>query len=285
LSFRPASVTSEGGHWYDRSGVQVSTVIGSKGQSVKPDLRHARKFGFAPGVTTILKAAHKEQLVQYRERQVLLASLTLPQIAGESHDEWVKRIMVDAKTHAIEAAARGSEIHAQIENELKLESSQNPWVLAVRDALSVFGVSLGAWRCEMPCVSDYGYGTKSDLSCDATEVDMSSEAKDFAALNALAAGDVRRLQVVLDFKTKDGDLSDVALYPEHHQQLAATAQALGLPNAQCGIVFVSRTEPKARLLMADDEDIQHGWQVFKALLNYWQTVNKYRPEWATNIYD
>jgi len=261
LSFRPASVTSESGHWYDRSGVQVSTVIGSKGQSVKPDLRHARKFGFAPGVTTILKAAHKEQLVQYRERQVLLASLTLPQIAGESHDEWVKRIMVDAKTHAIEAAARGSEIHAQIENELKLESSQNPWVLAVR------------------------YGTKSDLSCDATEVDMSSEAKDFAALNALAAGDVRRLQVVLDFKTKDGDLSDVALYPEHHQQLAATAQALGLPNAQCGIVFVSRTEPKARLLMADDEDIQHGWQVFKALLNYWQTVNKYRPEWATNIYD
>jgi hypothetical protein len=271
LSFKPSNVTSESGHWYDRSGVQVSTVLGSKGQQVKPDLRHARKFGFAPGVTTILKAAHKEQLVQYRERQVLLASLTLPQIAGESHDEWVKRIMVDAKTHAIEAAERGSEIHAQIESELKTESSTNPWVLAVRNALSPLGVSLGAWRCEMPCVSNYGYGTKSDLSCDATEVDMGS-------------GDVRRLQVVLDFKTKDGDLSDVALYPEHHQQLAATAQALGLPNAQCGIVFVSRTEPTACLLMADDEDIQHGWQVFKALLNYWQTVNKYRPEWATNIY-
>ena len=51
-----------------------------------------------------------------------------------------------------------------------------------------------------------------------------------------------------------------------------------------GEVFVSRTEPTACLLMADDEDIQHGWQVFKALLNYWQTVNKYCPEWATNIY-
>ena len=81
MSFKPSNVTSESGHWYDRSGVQVATVIGSKGQQVKPDLRHARKFGFAPGVTTILKAAHKESLVQYREKQVLLASLTLPQIA------------------------------------------------------------------------------------------------------------------------------------------------------------------------------------------------------------
>jgi len=271
LSFKPSNVTSESGHWYDRSGVQVSTVIGSKGQSVKPDLRHARKFGFAPGVTTILKAAHKEQLVQYRERQVLLASLTLPQIAGESQDEWVKRIMVDAKTHAIEAAERGSEIHAQIENELKIESSENPWVLAVREALATLGISLPAWRCELPCVSNYGYGTKSDISCDVINLDLGS-------------GDVRKLQIVLDFKTKDGDLSDVALYPEHYQQLAATAQALDLPHAKCGILFVSRTEPKARLLMADAEDIQQGWAVFKALLNYWQTVNKYRPEWATDIY-
>lgn len=271
MSFKPSNVTSESGHWYDRSGVQVSTVIGSKGQSVKPDLRHARKFGFAPGVTTILKAAHKEQLVQYRERQVLLASLTLPQIAGESQDEWVKRIMVDAKTHAIEAAERGSEIHAQIENDLKNESSTNPWVLAVREALATLGISLPAWRCELPCVSNYGYGTKSDISCDVINLDLGS-------------GDVRKLQIVLDFKTKDGDLSDVALYPEHYQQLAATAQALDLPHAKCGILFVSRTEPKARLLMADAEDIQQGWAVFKALLNYWQTVNKYRPEWATDIY-
>lgn len=271
MNFKPSSFTSESGHWYDRSGVQVATVLGSKGQQVKPDLRHARKFGFAPGVTTILKAAHKESLVQYREKQVLLASLTLPQIPGESQDEWVKRIMVDAKTHAIEAAERGSEIHAQIETDLKNHESSNPWVKAVRDALSPLGVSLDAWRCEVPCISNYGYGTKSDISCDVSEVDLGS-------------GDVRKLQFVLDFKTKDGDLSDVALYPEHHQQLAATAQALNLPNANCGIVFVSRTEPAVCLLMADDDDIQHGWNVFKSLLNYWQTVNKYRPEWAASIY-
>jgi len=271
LSFKPSNVTTESGHWYDRSGVQVSTVLGSKGQQVKPDLRHARKFGFAPGVTTILKVAHKEQLVQYRERQVLLASLTLPQIAGESQDEWIKRIMVDAKTHAIEAAERGSEIHARIEHDIKNEDSKNPWVLAVREALSPLGISLGAWRSERPCIHNYGYGTKSDLSCDVTEVDIGS-------------GDVVRKRIVLDFKTKDGNLKDVALYAEHHQQLSATANALGLPDAACGIVFVSRTEPIAKLLMADKEDLEQGWNTFKALLNLWQITNRYAPEWAARIY-
>lgn len=269
MSFKPSTVTSESGHWYDRSGIQVSTVLGSKGQQVKPDIRHARKFGFAPGVTTILKVAHKEQLVQYRERQVLLASLTLPQISGESQEDWIRRIMVDAKTHAVEAAERGSAIHATIEQELKAEHSTNPWVLAVREAIQPLGVLLPNWRSETPCVHNYGYGTKSDLNCDVSDVDN-------------GIGDVVRKRFVLDIKTKEGDLSDVVLYAEHYQQLAATANALNMPDARCGIVFVSRTEPVAKLVMADK--VEHGWTVFKASLHLWQVTNNYAPEWATRIY-
>ena len=269
MTFKPTTHTAESGHWYSAEGIQVQTVTGSKGQQVKPDLRHARKFGFAPGVTSIIKVAHKEQLVQYRERQVLLASLTLPQIPGESQEDWIKRIMVDAKTHAIEAAERGSEIHAHIEAEINQPNSTNPWVLAVLNAL--YELHVGMWSTEVPCVHKYGYGTKSDLHYRGTSVDLDT-------------GDVRNMHLVLDIKTKDGDLNDVALYAEHYQQLAATAHALNMPNARCGIVFVSRTEPIAKLLMADPADIEQGWNVFKALLNYWQIVNKHKPEWAVSIY-
>jgi hypothetical protein len=132
-------------------------------------------------------------------------------------------------------------------------------VLAVREALRPLEIELNEWVCEKPCIHHYGYGTKSDLHTPRG--------------------------LVLDFKTKDGDLSDLKLWPEHYQQLSATAHALEMPNALCGIVFVSRTDPVARLVMAEQEELAHGWETFVALLHLWQTRNKYRPEWASKIYE
>ena len=95
------TTTSEAsGHWYDRTGVQVATVLSSEGKAIKPTLRQARKLDLVPGVTTIIKEAHKEQLVQYRERQVLLASLTLGRMASETDEDFIDRIMRDAKEAA-----------------------------------------------------------------------------------------------------------------------------------------------------------------------------------------
>lgn len=250
---------SEGGHWYDRQGRLIETVPGSKGDPVRPDIRHARKFDLAPGCTTIIRAAHREQLVQYRERQVLMAALTLSRLPGESDDGFVDRVLRDSKEHAKQAAEQGSDVHGRIERRV----AGDPWVLAADLELQrLTGVPLSKWLSEVPCVSEFGFATKSDLHyCDAQDATA----------------------WVVDVKTKDGTLGDLRLWDEHYQQLAATRQALGLPRARCAIVFVSRTEPQAIAIEADEPDLRDGWECFRCLLGYWQAKNRYRPSWADAV--
>jgi len=272
------TTTSEAsGHWYDRTGVQVATVLSAEGKAIKPTLRQARKLDLVPGVTTIIKEAHKEQLVMYRERQVLLASLTLGRMASETDDDFIARIMSDAKEAAFQAASKGSQIHARVEHGLHSRESADEWVLAVREQLSsLYDVDSMAWRCERPCVHPYGYGTKSDLSLDVKEYDPFQK--------CLGPSEGKVHQWVVDMKTKDGNLDNVTqIYIEHAQQLAATARALEMPNAKGAILYVSRTEPTAKLVIATPEEMEHGWAMFKALLHFWQVKNKYAPSWAQKI--
>lgn len=253
---------SDGGHWYTSKGELVETVPGSKGTPIKPDIRHARKFDLAPGVTTIIKAADRPTLNMYREKQVLLASLTLTRQEGETDEQWIDRIMADSREHARNAADRGSELHGQVERGLGDLYSDNPWVFAVAEQLEqVAPNSRTLWRCERPCVGEYGYATKSDLSLDTPTH-----------------------AVVVDIKSKDGPLEELRLWDEHSQQLAATREALGLRTAQCAILFLSRTEPQARLVLATEDQIQHGWACFKALLHYWQIKHRHKPSWSKQIF-
>lgn len=253
---------SEGGHWYTSTGLQVQSVQGSKGTQIKPDIRHARKLDLAPGVTTIIKAADRPSLTVYRERQVLLASLTLTRQPAETDEEWIDRIMADSREHAINAAERGSDLHGQVERELTDPDSTNPWVLAVAAQLETIAPGCrNWWRSEKPCVGDIGFATKSDLSLDHPGK-----------------------QWVVDIKSKDGALDELKLWDEHSQQLAATRYALGMHDAKCAILFISRTEPEARIVVAEDEQIAHGWQCFKALCHFWQIKHKHKPTWSKAIY-
>jgi hypothetical protein len=66
-------------------------------------------------------------------------------------------------------------------------------------------------------------------------------------------------------------------------QLAATRLALGLPAAECGILFVGRDNPTAWYVTATEEEVQRGWAMFACLLKFWQAKNKYRPSWAKEV--
>lgn len=249
------------GHWYRQDGQMQPTVVGSKGQVVNTTLVHARKLQLAPGCTTIIKTANRDALNIWREKQVLMAALTLPRQDGESDEAFVARVMQDSARQAEEAAERGTQIHARIEAGINSES-EDPWVCAVQEHLGTWypaASEMGMWRTELPCVSEFGYATKSDLS--------------------LPQGD----GVVIDVKTKDGDLSECRLYDEHLMQLAATRLALGLPAAECGILFVGRDNPTAWYVTATEEEVQRGWEMFACLLKFWQAKNKYRPSWAKEV--
>ena len=258
---------SDSGHWYTKEAQLIETLPGAKGQQVKPDIRHARKHDLCPGVTTIIKAADRPALTVYRERQVLLASLTLTRQPDETDDAWIDRIMQDSREHAIKAAERGSELHGYVERELTNSSSTHGHVIAVANELETIapGCRL-SWRSELPCVGDLGYATKSDLS-----VNRNGQ------------------RWVVDIKSKDGPLDELRLWDEHSQQLAATRYALAtkepeMIDAKCAILFLSRTDPQARIVVATDEQIQHGWECFKALAHYWQIKNKHKPTWSKVIY-
>ena len=105
----------ESTHWYDAEGKPAYTVVGANGNERSVTLRDARKHNYFPSVTTILGVAAKPALENWKIDQALMAALTLPRIEGESLDEFMKRAKQDSKQQAIDSAAEGTAIHADIE--------------------------------------------------------------------------------------------------------------------------------------------------------------------------
>ena len=69
-------------------------------------------MNLAPSVTTIMSVAAKPALENWKIDQALMAALTLPREENESLDDFMKRAKSDSKEQAIQAAQRGTEIHA-----------------------------------------------------------------------------------------------------------------------------------------------------------------------------
>lgn len=252
---------SAAGHWYTHTGEQVGQVPGSKkGSWVKPDIRHARKLQLAPGVTTILRMAHREDLVRWQIGQAVMAALTLPRKPGETDPEYVARIVADSKEQVTEAADRGTEIHGAFQHWVETGKLRAGYERCVEGAIGALEAVCGPqkWHAEKGVASLYGYGTKADLSSP---------------------------EWVVDIKTKDGDqekLDQQKLYDEHPMQLAATGEALGGPRRKAGILFLSRThDGAARFVPAEDAAIDRGMGLFLCLLRFWQIKNDFRPSWAT----
>jgi hypothetical protein len=57
-------------------------------------------------------------------------------------------------------------------------------------------------------------------------------------------------------------------------QLAAYRVGLGIPEARCANVFVSRSVPGlCKLIEWSSDDLSRGWKMFVQLLTYWQLKN------------
>lgn len=248
---------SEGGHWYDRDGTPRYEVLSAKGEMRPATLRDARKFGWYPGVTSIIKCAAAPGLENWKQTQVLMSALTIPRNEGESAEVLCARIMADSGEQARKARERGTEIHAAIQGhyEGKAPSEEMwPFVKGVTEAIAAnFGEQ--KWIAEKACAHPLGYGTKADLSCPG---------------------------IVLDFKgsefTKE-TMGELKTWDEHAMQLAATRWALVQPGAECAIVYVSRIEPGlCRIIRIDEGELNRGWDLFVSLARYWKAKNRYHPE-------
>jgi hypothetical protein len=244
----------ESGHWYTRDGIPRYTVIGKNGKERNTTLRDARTESLVPSVTTVLNVMAKPALIQWLQKQVLMAALTLPRINDEPEDDYIARIMTDSKEQGRKAADDGTAIHASIQGfyEGTVSTQHEEHVKATVAALyAAFGQQ--PWIAERPFGHSHGFGGKCDLHS--------------------TVGD----GIVADVKTKEfSDPDKVDLYDDHLMQLAAYRVGLGIPAARCANVFVSRSVPGLVVVKEwDEKDLKRGWAMFCALLQFWQLKNQH----------
>lgn len=249
----------ESTHWYGQDGKPQYTIIGANGNERNTTLRDARKFNYVPSVTTILGVAAKPALENWKIDQALMAALTLPQEDGESLDDFIKRAKKDAKEGAIQAANRGTEIHAEIESGFTDGRDSIAYSAVMRE---LDAISPGEkWVAEDSFTSEDGYGGKIDLYSESG--------------------------IVVDFKTKDGltpgSDGKKLVYDEHGMQLSAYANGLGIEHPERVSIFVDRNDPSIVVThIWDKESHQRHLGMFSYLLNYWFLFKNYRPNGEDN---
>lgn len=257
-----------GQHWYTPEGDPCHWIEMADGRQRDTTLRDARKLNLLPSVTSIMNLLDKPALTNWKMKQVLLASLTLPEIDNEEPDEYAKRIMRDAFKESEHARDRGTEIHDCLESIAKGQPKKWPAdIQAIGDA---------AWEK----VVEY---------CGTDK--FTAEAR---VVGAGYAGmiDLHNDEIVLDYKGKDIKDGVKMAYPEQCMQLAAYDRALPLspetltkwkmggenPSRRCINVFVDRTTPgKVVIHEWKPEEVEVEWERFRLLVRLWQLSKNYFP--------
>jgi hypothetical protein len=243
---------AESGHWYDRAGNPAYTVIGKNGKERNTTLRDARTMDLLPSVTTVMRVAASPGLDRWKQEQVLMAALTLPKRDGETEGEWMSRIMEDSKETGRQAANRGTEIHGAIERHYRGLSFDSQYDKHVEGCVMAINSHFNDWEWEpeKSFACSLGFGGKVDMHTNG---------------------------IVVDIKTKEfGPDDKIAGYDEHMMQLAAYRYGLEMPVARCANVFVSRSHPGlVHVVEWSQDDLNQGWEMFAALLRFWQIKNNY----------
>ncbi len=259
-----------GSHWYLPDGTPFYTYRDRNDVERPVTLRQARNVKAVPSVTTVISAAARPGLENWKQEQLLLSALTLPRNPGESERDWLYRVMVDSRETAAKAAARGTAIHAAIEQAWAgwgpPESAEGEY------AQHVLGASAAVQRW-----SDYG-------------LTVCQPERSFAHPTLGYGGkvDLSNELYIVDFKTKEYTDQDPAptVWPEHKLQLAAYRKGVNpdgnaLPPhklARCAVCFVSVTQPGlATVAEITEDDLENGWEQFAALLAFWRAQRRYYP--------
>jgi hypothetical protein len=244
------------GHWYDEQGNPAYRIIGKNGKERNTTLRDARSLNLYPSVTTIISVAAKPGLERWKQEQLLLASLTLPRIDGESENDWIERVVQDGRTVGKDAAKRGTDIHDVLESYFSLDFLPEwpVYVHHVQEKLDeYFGPQL--WRPEVSFAeTNLRFGGKVDLSCKEDIV------KGFDG-------------IVVDFKTTEKPLDKLDVWPDHELQLAAYRQGLGMYNARCAICYVNALTNEVKLIEIEEDALEKAWLCFTHLLSFYRLRN------------
>lgn len=254
-------LASESGHFYDIHGnprYEVEYADKKRAGQFRPaTVSDCRKNNWVPSVSVINRMLANPGIEQWRIKQVLLSSLTLPRNIGEDDESFAARVMVDSREQQKKAMELGTKIHADIERFYlgqQVDEVALGYALEVDRAIQAEFGSL-KFAPEKSFAHPLGYGGKVDLPS------LEGEG------------------VVVDTKTKEfGPDDEVGGHTEHCRQLAAYRVGLGIPLAKCANVFVSTSTPGlVKIVHWKEEQLQQEFEVFKRLLEIWQITKKHKP--------
>jgi len=249
-------IASEAGHWYSKTGEAKYTIIGANGKERNTTLRDARKFGYLPSVSAILRVADNPGLDKWKRDTLLMAAATLPKVEGESVEQWMERVEKDSNEQSSKARDLGTEIHGSLERAY-LGKDYNPeHEVFVKSTMNIIREHFNdwVWSAEKSFASPLGYGGKVDLHAGSS--------------------------IVIDFKTSAFDDADKKKgYDEYILQLVAYAKGLGMREGfRCANVLVSTSTPGlVKIIEYTQEEMQTAWEKFLCLLRYWQLDKAYHP--------
>jgi len=245
---------SESGHWYTQEGEPMYTIVGANGKERNTTLRDARKEQLVPSVTTVLSMVAKPSLENWKINQALNSALTLQKDEDESLEEFAYRCKQDSKRIGQEAAEKGTQIHALIEQGFLGEGTSKPYK-AIKKFLDK-NFPKEEWIAEDSFCADLGYGGKIDL--------------------------YSKSGIFVDFKTKDnleGKDPSKLVYDEHGMQLSAYAQGCGFDDVERVSIFVDREDTELIACHVWDRDSQTKHrEMFNSILTYWKLVKNYEPK-------
>lgn len=132
---------NRGSHWYTREGYPIHEVTAKDGSARATNVGDARKLDLLPSVTNIIGVLAKPGLDSWKQNQILMHSLTLPKIEGESVDDFAKRVSEDYYRSDQETMDLGSRVHAAIANYIQsarvLEDELKPYLMAYLEWIRV----------------------------------------------------------------------------------------------------------------------------------------------------
>jgi hypothetical protein len=245
-------------HFYDEDGnpcYEVPYADPKKGMR-KADLRDARKHGWFPSTTTVLRIIDKPYLNTWIANQAVEACVSLSQEIGRPlSEEDYPEIKERADAISKEAREKGTEIHRAIECVMQ-DYRDYGWHMGslVTDR---HGLSVELW------VALIDLFTKHQLQPRALERSFVTHRwgyggrTDFEGLGRIRPNSNRDRYCVLDYKTQNTKgTGKFTVYPEVRCQLAAYAMGVGKSTADLGTIFIDTSiEGNVELVYHPDNDV------------------------------
>lgn len=231
-------------HWYD---LDARPHHGA-------DLREARKHGYLPSVTSVLKCWPSDNLTRWKNEQMILAAITTPRLENEPDDCFVDRIMACADEESRNARDVGSRRHDLIEqfNKGAGVMGENPDLPFIQPYLEWFDQNVKRVMLaeEVIVHPAMGYGGKLDLL---------AELKD----GSVAVIDPKNRKTLREYST---DCAQLAAYREP------------LNADRCISIILGTQRPEILVKEWTPSEAREGWIDFELALTMWKRSRQYWPE-------